>query len=243
MLSRYHLEMMLVMGLLFVILWMIGKKVKNKKNYLRFLSIILLGLEVIRFYFFYGSLNYPLIDSITLHMCTVAVIFTIITGLLQSQLFFDFAYILAITGGVSAIVIPYGILPWWNEFSFIPLQSNVSHLIMLFFMVYAVKNNLFMVKVKRFYLAALGLIVMAGMIHCYNLFRISVSPGSNSNFFWTRFPDPLFPIINHLEFPYHIIILIGLILIFGFIAYLIGEKVQSNPSINKNNTSSLKKSV
>lgn len=228
MLGRYHLEMMIIMLVLFIVIGLIGKKYKNKKRFLSLIACVLLVLEILRFLCLYQGLDNTLLDSVTLHMCTVAVIFTILTGFFQKQFFFDLMYILALTGGFTAIIIPFGILPWWNEFSFIPLQSNLSHMLMILFTFYAVKNKLFIIRTKRIYIGATGLIVMAALIHQFNLYKLSVSPSSFSNFFWTRYPDPLFPIINNLQFPYHIIILISLIIFSGLIFYMIGERLTKN---------------
>lgn len=227
--GRYHIEMMLLMALIFVILWFIGKAIKNKKGYIRFISITCLLLEGLRILYFRTSLNFTWFNSITLHMCSVVILYVVIAGLFKSQLFYDFVFIQALTAGITPIIIPYGILPGWNEFSFIPLQSNISHMLIVFFALYGAKHQLFHVKMKRYYLGVASVILTASAIHIFNLYKYSIDPGSNSNFFWTRYPDPLFPLINDYVFPYHFLILVGLILIIGFISYFIGEKLTIHP--------------
>ena len=192
------------------------------------------------------------LSALPLHLCNTAVILMLFAVVFRIKRFFYFSYfanvlgalaaiilpnysvdlfsfdimfIQAFIGGITAIVIPLGILPWWNAFSFIPLQSNLSHMLMIFMLVYAVKSQVWQIKFKRYYIAVISFLISALGIHLLNLYKYRLNPSSYSNYFWTRFPDPQFPLINSLEFPYHLIIIIGLALFLGLLSYLIGSAV------------------
>lgn len=223
--SPYHLVMMGLMAVAFIVLWVIGNHMKNNTRLLTVVSFALLMLEVLRVFNFHYAHEYSWLDSISFHMCSIGVYLGIIAGIFKKKILFDLMFIQAFIGGITAIVIPLGILPWWNVFSFIPLQSNLSHMLMIFMIVFAVKSRIWEIKIKRYYIAVISFLASAAGIHLLNLYKYSLNPTSYSNYFWTRFPDPQFPLINSLEFPYHLIIIIGLALFFGLISYVIGSAV------------------
>jgi len=233
-LSPYHLTMMGLMAMAFIVLWVIGNHLKNRTRLLTVVSFALLVLEVLRVLNFHYAHQYSWFDSLSFHMCSIGVYLGIIAGIFKKKILFDIMFIQAFIGGITAIVIPLGILPWWNVFSFIPLQSNLSHMLMIFILVYAVKSQIWQIKLKRYYIAFISYLISALGIHLLNLYKYKFYPSSYSNYFWTRFPDPQFPLINSLEFPYHLIIIIGLALFFGLLSYLIGSAA-SKISNNKYN--------
>jgi uncharacterized membrane protein YwaF len=222
----YHIAMMILMIGIFAFLWFLAKKkvFRNNGKLLVVISIVLIVLEVLRIINFHYVHNYTWFNSVTFHMCSFGVYLSVITGIFQKKWMFDATYLLAIIGAPLAIIIPFGILPHANDFSFIPLQSNISHLLITYMMIHAIKNKLWEVRLKRFYIGVLSITIITISIHLINLFKLKYFPGSYSNFFWTRYPDPLFPIINEWSFPYHILLIYGLFVLFGFFAYLIGEK-------------------
>jgi uncharacterized membrane protein YwaF len=221
--SPYHLVMMGLMAVVLIVLWVIGNHMKNKTRLLTVVSFALLVLETLRVFNFHYAHEYSWFDSVSFHMCSIGVYLGIIAGIFKKKILFDLMFIQAFIGEITAIVIPLGILPWWNVFSFIPLQSNLSHMLMIFIVLYAVKSRIWEIKIKRYYIAVISFTVSAVGIHLLNLYKYSLNPTSYSNYFWTRFPDPQFPLINSLEFPYHLIIIIGIALFFGLLSYLIGS--------------------
>ncbi|MDY0074643.1 MAG: YwaF family protein [Acholeplasmataceae bacterium] len=221
----YHIIMLVMMIVLFVLCWVIGNKMfRNKiKLWLRILAILLLALEILRVLNFYTAHHQTLFNSLSFHMCSVGIYIIIPAGIFNKKWLYDAAYIQGILGAPLAMIIPFGILPWWNEYSLIPLQSYVSHTLIIFVLCYAMFKGVWHVKRSRYLIAATSIIVSTFIIHMINVYKFNHLPGSSSNFFWTRYPDPLFPILNQVSPPYHIIILVALFLLFGYLCYLIGE--------------------
>ena len=227
----YHFSMMALMVLVFLGLLLIGKKIKNKERLLIVVAVLLFVLESLRVCNFYFAHNYTLFNSFTLHMCSIGVYVGIIAGLIRKNLIFEIMFVPALIGRILAIVIPFGILQWWNIFSFVPIQSYLSHMLMVFMIIYAIKIDVFKVKIKRFYLQIISTTIFAIIIHFINIYKHRVSPSAYSNYFWTRYPDPMFPIINTWVFPYHFILLIILLLLSGFGAYYLVGKLHKEKKI------------
>ena len=59
----------------------------------------------------------------------------------QSTWLFDFGLIPCIVASPFALIIPVGILPWSNEYSFIALQSCFSHMLIFFLVVYSIRKR------------------------------------------------------------------------------------------------------
>ena len=65
----------------------------------------------------------------------------ILAGIFKKRWLFDFGLIPCIVASPFAIIIPVGILPWSNEYSFIPLQSCFSHMLIFFLVVYSIRKR------------------------------------------------------------------------------------------------------
>jgi uncharacterized membrane protein YwaF len=221
----YHIVMLVAMILLFIFLWFIGRKKEKRDNqrFLRIISIFLIALEMLRLINYHYVYNYTWLNSISFHMCSWGVYFAVIAGLFQKRILFEVAAIPAVVGGLTSIIIPHGILPYFNDFSFMAIQSNISHLLMFFVIVYAIKSNIWKPKLKRFWISAFSISITIVLIHLINLYKNSL--GYNTNYFWTMYPDPRFPVINEWVFPYHTLFLSFGLIFLGFGFYYIVDKL------------------
>ncbi len=219
----YHNLMMLIVVVVFVAFWFIGRKIKKKERLLVVVSLLLLVLETLRVVNLYFYFKKGWFEALNFHVCSFGVYIGIIAGLVQKRVVFEAMFIAAMIGGTTAVIIPYGILPWWNMFSFIPLQSYLSHILIVFMIVYALKTNIFKADFKRVYIPIVVTTIMVIGIHFLNLFLFKYYPSSYSNYFWTRFPDPLFPVINKWVFPYHFIFLTSVFLVLGVFLFYIAS--------------------
>ena len=222
----YHISMMILMVLIFIGLWFLGKKkfFIDKGRMLSLISILLLSLEVIRIINFIYANDYIWFNAISFHLCSFGVYLMIIAGLLKKKVLFDIGSVPAVIGGLVAIIIPHGVLPWWNSFSFNPIQSYLSHMLMIFIVIYAIRINVWKPKLKNFWISIISIFSIVVIIHIINMYKFNNNLRPN-NYFWTRYPDPLFPVINDWVFPYHIIFIMGLLMLFGLIFYLIYDKL------------------
>ena len=225
----YHITMIVLMFLLFVVLWFLGKKINNKNRYLRIIALVLLILETLRVANFHYVYNYTWFESIAFHMCSWGVYFSVTAGLFQKRILFEIAAIPAVVGGLTSIIIPHGILPYFNDFAFMAVQSNISHLLMFFVIIYSVKTKIWNLKLKRFWISAISISITIVITHLINLYKESI--GSYSNYFWTRYPDSRFPVIGEWSYPYHTLVLSLGIILLGFIFYLTSEIVINKKKI------------
>lgn len=220
----YHILMMIFVGAVFLVFWLIGKKINKKERLLVVVSLLLLVLEILRAVNMQVIFKYSLFESFNFHLCSFAVYIGILAGLIRKKTFFEMMFIPTAIGGLIALIIPYGILPWWNVFSFNPVQSYLSHILIVFMLIYAIKYKIFAVRFKRVYVPIISTLTIIGIIHLINLYKVEHYPNSFTNYFWTRYPDALFPVINTWIFPYHLILLTALLLVFGVFFFYLASK-------------------
>jgi len=219
--STYHLLMLGGTILLFWVVWLIGAKFKNKRIFMMMLAIILLILEVLRVVNFMEAFNKDVIASLSFHMCSIAIYFAVITGIFNKKWMYDVIFVQAIIGAPLALLLPIGILPWFNPYSFLPIQSFISHMILCFMPVFAWRYRLWDVKLKNFKIAVTSVLVSTWIAYVMSLYNEQFQTGGSTNFFWTRAKDPMFDLIWNLDYPYYLIVLLSLFLGTGFIFYLI----------------------
>lgn len=94
---------------------------------------------------------------------------------------------------------------------------------MFFVIVYAIKSNIWKPNLKRFWISAFSISITIVLIHLINLYKNSL--GYNTNYFWTMYPDPRFPVINEWIFPYHTLFLSFGLIFLGFVFYFIVDKL------------------
>ena len=222
----YHLAMMGLVTLIFIAFWFLGKNkaFRNNTRILYIVGAILLVFELLRVINYRYVSNLTWFNSIQFHMCSIGVYLAIITCVFQKKFLFDIMVAQGLIGAPLAIIIPFGILPYANDFSFMPLQSNISHMLVCFVVIYAIKQGIWRVKLKNYYLAFFSIIITVLILHQINLYKLSQGLGFN-NYFWTRYPDSMFPVLKNMSFPYHIIILTFLFILTTFFFYYLGDKI------------------
>ena len=218
--GSYHLNMMAITASVFVVIWIIGSRIKNKQGFLIALSLILLILELLRVINFMYVFNRTLMASISFHMCSIGVYMAIITGIFRKQWMYDAIALQAIVGAPLALIIPTGILPWFNLYSFMPMQSFITHMLLFLMPLYAWRHHLWQVKLKHFYIPILSVLISTGIAYGMSLYNLHFETGGFTNFFWTRMKEPFFDLVWNLPHPWYLVVLIGMFITTGFIVYL-----------------------
>lgn len=225
-LSWYHIIILVSLIILFIIFYKIGTRQKtNPSRFLTKLSVLLFILEILRIYNFHSVYNYNWFDAISFHICSIGVYLMILAGIFKKKWLFDFGLIPCIVASPFAIIIPVGILPWYNEYSFIPLQSCFSHMLIFFMVVYSIRTKIWTIDIKRYYISLTSFLAIVSIVHYINLYKASNPNMTQSNYFWTRYPDPNFPFLNIIPNQYYIYFLILATLLGGFIVYLTGHLI------------------
>jgi|SRR5690554_275723 len=225
-LSIYHLVMMSFTVLLFIILWLIGKKVKKKECFILTLSLSLFILEALRVLNFKYVYKLTWIGSFSFHMCSLGVYFAVVLIFVKKKWMYDVLMVQAIIGAPLAIIFSGGILPWFNKYSFMPIQSFITHTILFIIPLYAFENDLWQVKVKNYYISFLSVLFSIIVAYIMSGVNIKYQTGGFKNFFWTRYVDPAFKEVVDWPYPYHFIALSITFIIVGFITALILQTKQ-----------------
>lgn len=223
--SSYQIIMLIVMSLLFVAIWFLGKQVKRKELFVLTLSLTLLILETLRVINFKYVHHKTWMGSFSFHMCSMGVYFAIILGFIRKKWMYDVLALQALIGAPLALLIPQGILPWFNMYSFMPFQSFLTHTILFLIPFYALKNQLWVVKVKNYYIAFLSIIFSILIGYLTSEINVRYHTGGFDNFFWTRYVDPAFKQIVDWPYPYHFMIITIAILLAGFGIYYGLDKI------------------
>ncbi len=219
--GSYHLIMMAITASLFVVIWIIGGHVKNKQGFLIKIALLLLVLEVLRVINFKYVFNRTWIGSISFHMCSIGIYMAIITGIFRKKWMFDMISLHALIGAPLALIIPTGILPWFNPYSFMPLQSFISHMLLFLMPLYAWRHQLWEVKLKHYYIPIISVLVSTGIAYGMSLYNLYYETGGSTNFFWTRMKEPFFDLVWNLPYPWYLFVLIGIFMMSGLIVYLV----------------------
>lgn len=222
MLTTYHIIMFLVFCVaLFVVLWVIGKKIKDKNKMLIAVAIILYVLETLRVINILDMSRATLVGALSFHLCAVGVYLMIIAGIFRKKWMFEAVFCHAFVGAPIAVIIPYGILPWYNKYSFLPTQSYITHMLLWFAIIYAWKYRFFNISFKRFFIPALGILFSAVLAYIMSNVNLKYQTGGSTNFFWTRFKDPMFENLLPLPHPYYMLVIIGLLYLGGLLGYFV----------------------
>jgi len=232
-LSTYHLIMFLLCIFSFILLWIIGKKINNKNKMLIAIAIILLVLESLRVINLLAISDVSFIGALSFHLCSIGVYLMIIAGLFRKKWLFEIVILHALIGAPLAIIIPLGILPWYNQFSFLPMQSFLTHTILLFVIIYAWKYKFFDVSYKRFYIPAISILLSAVVAYVMSNVNLKYQTGGPINFFWTRYKDPLFEKYISLPHPYYFLVILGLLYATGLLGFLILKNLEKMKLIRK----------
>lgn len=218
-LTTYHIILLTAVTIIGVLLWLIIKKLNEPKQtqMLKSIGILLLVLEALRYLNFNMAYEVTPIGALQFHLCSFGVYFSILALLFQKKWMFDLYMIHAIIGAPLALIIPLGILPWHYEYSFFVIQSFISHMLITWSIVVAQRLKVWMPTLKGYKISMLGLIisyVIAFMMSRYNYVNQN---GGHTNFIWTRYPDPDFPMINDWPFPHYMIFMFLLLILVGAI--------------------------
>lgn len=224
--GSYHLIMMAITTSLFVVIWITGGRLKNKQGFMTVLALILLILEVLRVINFKYAFNQTWIGSISFHMCSLGIYMAIITGIFRKQWMFDVIALQAMIGAPLALLIPTGILPWFNLYSFMPMQSFISHMLLFLMPLFAWRHHVWQVKLKRYYIPILSVLGSTGIAYGMSLYNFHFKTGGFTNFFWTRMKEPFFDLIWNIPYPYYLFVLLIVFILSGFIVYLLLNLVQ-----------------
>lgn len=230
--NTYHIIMLASMVLLFILLWIIGKRIKNKRIFITILSITLLVLEVLRVLNFKYAHNNTLLGAMSFHLCSIGVYLAILAGFIKRPWIIDALSIHALIGAPLAIIVPDGILPWFNEYSFMPIQSFITHTLLFFVPIYMIRVGFFKIKLKNFYIPIISILLSALLGYIMSMVNYKLSNGGFSNFFWTRYKDPSFDKIISIDYPYQFIVIISMLLITGLFIYFVGDRLTKNKTID-----------
>ena len=144
----------------------------------------------------------------------------IIAGLFNKKIIYEMTFLHAMIGAPLALLIPSGILPWYHMYSFLPVQSFISHLLLSFIFIYAYHHKVFQLKIHRFYIPIIGLLLSIGIAYGMSIYNLHFQTGGSTNFFWTRDKDPMFDQIINLPYPYYFYVLIRLLIAVGSVIYV-----------------------
>lgn len=218
--QTYHLNMLLITLVFLILFLVIGILVNNKKRYIQGLSIVLLILEALRVYNIMVIFDRTVIAALSFHLCSIGIYFMIIAGLFNKKIIYEMTFLHALIGAPLALLIPSGILPWYHVYSFLPVQSFISHLLLSFIFIYAYHYKVFELKLHRFYIPLIGLFISIGLAYGMSLYNLHFQTGGSTNFFWTRDKDPMFDQVMNLPYPYYFYVLIRLLIAVGAVVYV-----------------------
>ncbi|MCK9235696.1 MAG: hypothetical protein WC225_00405 [Acholeplasmataceae bacterium] len=233
-LGIYHIIMLVISVLFFVIFWHFGKKAKNKDAWMIFTGSLLFILELLRVLNFHYVYNMSWVGALSFHLCSIGVYLMIIAGLFRRKWMFEMVFLHALLASPMAILIPTGILPWHNPYSFLPLQSYISHVLLWFGIVYAWKNDFFKVSYKRYYIPVASVLLSTVLAYGMSMYNLNNNTGGFTNFFWTRYGEPMFDIIVPLPYPYYLIVLLTLLIGAGFFTYYLFQRWEQKRNLQEN---------
>jgi uncharacterized membrane protein YwaF len=219
--TAYYWVMIAIAIITFAVIWLIGTRLKHKRITLVVISLLLLFLEAGRVYNFMDVSHKDFIPSLSFHMCSIGVYLAIIAGIFQKSWMFDTLIIQSVIGAPLAVLIPSGILPWYYDYSFMPIQSILSHTLLFLVPVFAYKNGVYKIKLYNFYIPVISVLVSTQVAYYMSWYNYNNQTGGFANFFWTRYKETFFDQIWELPYPYYLIVVIGLFILTGFIAYLL----------------------
>lgn len=231
--SIYHIIMLLLCILVFIALWKIGAAIKNKNRLLIIIAVVLFVFEVLRIInikFVYGT---TWIGAFSFHLCAMGTYLMIIAGLFRKKWMFEFVSLHCFIGAPLAIIIPLGILPWYNPYSFLPLQSYLTHLILFFAIIYAWRYKFFNIPVKRYYIPVISILFSSVVAYFMSIYNLKHKTGGSTNFFWTRVRDPLFDSFLPLPHPYYFLVLLAALFTAGLILFSILKSLEQKKHVNK----------
>lgn len=236
-LSQYQLILIAAIIIIGILLWLLIRKLSQPKQRLMFkiLAIILLILEVLRYLNFYLYYTHNWFGSLSFHLCSFGVYIAIATAFFQKKWLFDSLVVFAIIGAPLALIIPSGILPWYNEYSFMVLQSFLSHLLLTWIFIVGYKLKLWTPDIKKYWITIVAVTTAYIIAYIASTINYNYSLGGHPNFIWTRYADPTFPIISNWPHPWYVIFMCGLLLVVGFLSLLLFQ-VLSNKRAKIHNT-------
>ncbi|NLD26587.1 MAG: YwaF family protein [Acholeplasmataceae bacterium] len=233
MFSIYHIIMLLLCIVVVIVFWIIGKKIKNKNTMLIAIAIILFVLEALRVINILEITNTTLVGAISFHLCAIGVYLMIIACLFRKKWMFEAVFFHSLVGAPTAVIIPYGILQYYNEYSFLPVQSYITHTLLWITIIYAWKYRFFNISYKRIFIPLVSVFLSAVLAYVMSNINLKYHTGGSVNFFWTRYKDPMFEKYLHLPHPYYILVIIGLLFIGGLFGYHILKQFEKRKIIRK----------
>lgn len=219
-LSQYHLIMLSSMLVLGVLLWLLIKNLKQPKQRLMFkiIAATLLVLEVLRYLNFLTVYNhYNWFGALSFHLCSFGVYLTILAAYFQKQQLFNILVVFAIIGAPIAVIVPDGILPWFNEYSFMPMQSFISHMFITWVLIVAQRLKMWKPNYRVYYTSVITILVSFVIAHYASIINIKYQTGGHQNFIWTQYVEQSIPFVNTWSYPYYLIAIIIGLLLAGFI--------------------------
>lgn len=219
--SKYHFMMLLIGLAVYFVLSLIGRRIKNKINYLLVIGLLLALLELLRVINFMMITNHTWLASMSFHLCSIGIYLAIIAGIIRKGWAIELLFIHATIGAPLALIIPVGIIPWFNQYSFLALQSVISHVMLIFFIIYAWQNKKIKISFKRYLIPVTGILISVVIAYSMSMYNFKTQNGGQDNFFWTRYTDPLLEPLTAIKHPYVFLILLALIFVLGFIVYIL----------------------
>ncbi|MFA5560667.1 MAG: hypothetical protein WC964_02715 [Acholeplasmataceae bacterium] len=236
-LSQYHLILIGSLMIISLLLWLLIRKLSQPKQRLMFriIGVLLLILEVLRFINFLEYFSRNWFGSIGFHLCSFGVYITILAAIFQKKWLFDALLIFAIIGAPLAVIMPMGILPWYNAYSFLPLQSFLSHALITWVFVIGQQLKLWQPNSKSYWISATAIIFAYVVATIASFINHNYPTGGHDNFIWTRYVDASFPVISNWPYPYYLIFMFVLMIVIGFLYIFVSNKIQQKKA-SKSNT-------
>lgn len=213
--SLYHISILLLVTIIGVLFWFIIKNKSKPKQtlILRIVGFILLLLEILRYINFRQIYNVTPIGALQFHLCSVGIYFAILATIFNKKWLYSSYIMHAFIGPPFALFYPMGILPWFNTFSFLALQSFISHMFLTWSIIIAYKLKIWEPSKKDYIFSISGVVVSYILAFIFSYYNLNNSTGGHQNFIWVRFPEENFPIIANWPFPYYLIAMfVGLVL-------------------------------
>ena len=112
------------------------------------------------------------------------------------------------------------------------MQSFLTHTLLWFGIIYAWKYHFFKASYKRFYIPAISILLSTGLAYLMSNINLKYQTGGSLNFFWTRYKDPLFEKLIPFGHPYYLLVIIGLLYIFGLLGIHVLKVLENKKIVN-----------
>ncbi len=213
--SKYHIILLVLLFASFIIFTILTRKASSSEleKYQKRISIVMLVLEIIRTIWlqvYKDEIYFQQDNLLRYDYCNQVCIFLPILCLLGVKALYPFMAGVAFWGGAGVMLYPLNIFRFYGDWHFMPIQSMISHGLMLLSAINLTRLRIIDMK-RDFLISTTGFVIMSSFCLFYN--------GERGENFMAFKDSSGLPIVALMPHPINIIAIMSIIIL-GLFVYL-----------------------